>query len=319
MLDTSSRLLKLLSVLQRRRHWGGFELSDHLEVTPRTLRRDVDRLRTLGYAVDASSGPGGGYQLGKGSTLPPLLLDDAEAVAVAVSLRSAADAFMGLSETAMSALLKLEQLLPARLRRRVSAIHSVTVSISTGTPTLDADVLTTVAAACRDNETLRFAYKSRDGTATERVVEPLRLAHTGYRRWYLLAWDVTREDWRTFRVDRIDGKAYPGERFTPKKPPKDVAEYIKETISNYPQRYRMKAKLSGSAAELTKAVPRWCGSIEPIDDESCYLISGADSLEMLVSQLISTGFDFEVVEPEEMIPELRKIAKRLMAGTRGSS
>ncbi|NUO51076.1 MAG: YafY family transcriptional regulator [Polyangiaceae bacterium] len=319
MLDTSARLLKLLSVLQTKRHWGGFDLADHLDVTPRTLRRDVDRLRTLGYAVDASSGPGGGYQLGKGSTLPPLLLDDAEAVAVAVSLRSAADAFMGLSETAMSALLKLEQLLPGRLRRRVSAIQAVTVSISTGTPTLDADVLTSVAAACRDSETLRFSYKAKDGTATERVVEPLRLAHTGYRRWYLLAWDTAREDWRTFRVDRIDGKVYPGARFIPKKPPKDVAEYIKETISNYPQRYKMKAKLSGSAAMHTKTVPRWCGSIEPIDDESCYFVSSADSIEMLASQLVSSGVDFEFVEPKEILPELRKIAKRFTAGTRGAA
>jgi predicted DNA-binding transcriptional regulator YafY len=316
MLDTSSRLLRLLSVLQRRRHWPGLDLADHLEVTPRTLRRDVDRLRSLGYVVEASSGPGGGYQLGKGSSLPPLLLDDAEAVAVAVSLRSAADAFVGLSETAMSVLVKLEQLLPARLRRRVTAIQAVTVSIPTGAPTVDADMLTTIAAACRDSERLSFAYKGRDGAASERLVEPLRLAHTGYRRWYLLAWDVTRDDWRTFRVDRIDGKVEPGARFVPRKPPKDVAEYIKEAINSVPQRYRLKSRLKGSAEELAKSVPRWCGTLEPIDDESCWLTSGGDSIEMLAWQVLSVGVDFEIVEPVELVPEMRKIARRLMAGVR---
>lgn len=316
MLDTSARLLRLLSALQTHRYWNGPELAEHLEVTDRTLRRDIDRLRSLGYVVEATSGPGGGYQLGKGAAVPPLLLNDDEAVAVAVSLRSAADAFVGIGETVMGVLVKLDQMLPARLRRRVGALQSVTVSVLDGQPLLDPHVLTTLAAACRDNEQLEFAYRDHEGKASARRVEPLGLAHTGSRRWYLVAWDLDREDWRTFRVDRIDARVTVGPRFAPRKPPADLAEYVSRSISDAPYRYRARVKLRGSAEALSQQVAPWCGVLEPLDDESCVLSTGAGSIEALVAQMLLTGVDFELLEPLELAPELSKIAERLARATR---
>jgi predicted DNA-binding transcriptional regulator YafY len=317
MLDTSARLLRLLSALQARRYWSGPELAAHLEVTERTLRRDIDRLRSLGYVVEATSGPGGGYQLGKGAAVPPLLLDDDEAVAVAVSLRSAADAFVGLGETVMGVLVKLDQMLPGRLRRRVGALQSVTVSVTDGRPLLDPHVLTTLAAACRDNEQLAFAYHDHEGKPSTRRVEPLGLAHTGNRRWYLVAWDIERADWRTFRVDRIDARVSVGPRFAPRQPPADLATYVARSISDEPYRHRARVALRGSAEAMSKQVPPWCGVIEPLDAERCVLSTGAGSLEALVAQLVLSNVDFELLEPPELAPALRKIAKRLERAARG--
>src|SRR6266540_2965783 len=191
MLETSARLLRLLSLLQARRDWTGADLADRLGVSARTVRRDVERLRDLGYPVHATRGTDGGYRLGAGAAMPPLLLDDEEAVAVAVGLRTATGgAIAGIEETSVRALAKLEQVLPSRLRRRVNAVQEFTVPfVRPGGPTVDADVLAVIAGACRDRERLRFPYKTFDGTASRRLVEPLRLVHTG-RRWYLVAWDV---------------------------------------------------------------------------------------------------------------------------------
>jgi predicted DNA-binding transcriptional regulator YafY len=311
-IDTSSRLLGLLSVLQTRRFWAGADLAERLEVTSRTLRRDIDRLRSLGYVVEATSGPGGGYQLGKGSHLPPLMLDDDEAVAVTVALRSAADGYAGLGETALGVLTKLDQLLPARLRQRVGALQAMTVSVGGGTaPALDPERLTTIAAACRDRERIELQYRGRGAEASTRRVEPLRLAHTGSRRWYLLAWDLGREDWRTFRVDRIEGIETLGVRFAPREPPGDVASYVANAISYAPYRHRVVVKLRGSLSELAGKVPPWCGVLEPLDDESCLLRTGAESVEGLVCQLILAGADFELVEPRALVPKLRKVMDRL--------
>src|SRR5262245_8758169 len=198
MLETSARLLRLLSLLQARRYWSGKELGERLEIDIRTVRRDVDRLRDLGYTVHASAGVGGGYRFGAGASMPPLLLDDDEAVAMTVALRSIAGGVSRLEDTAMRVLVKLDQILPPRLRPRLSALHAVTVSIAGPADPLDPEVLTSVAVACRDNERLQFRYCDRLGKTTSRNVEPLRLAHTG-RRWYLVAWDNGRTDWRTFR------------------------------------------------------------------------------------------------------------------------
>ncbi len=312
MLDTSARLLRLLSVLQARRSWAGAELAERLEVTTRTLRRDVDRLRSLGYVIEATSGPGGGYQLGKGSHLPPLLLDDDEAVAVTVALRSAADGFAGLGETALGVLTKLDQLLPARLRKRVGALQAMTVSVgSGGAPELDPVVLTTLAAACRDRERVRIEYHGRGAEASTRTLEPLRLAHTGSRRWYLLAWDLGREDWRTFRVDRIAAVEALGIRFAPREPPGGVARYVADSISHAPYRHRAVVRLRGSLSTLAGRVPPWCGVLEPEGDESCLLRTGAESMEGLACQLILTGVDFELIEPTSLRPRLRKVVERL--------
>src|ERR687887_2848173 len=219
MLETSARLLRLLSLLQAHREWSGADLADRLGVTPRTVRRDVDRLRELGYPVNASPGTGGGYRLGAGAELPPLLLDDDEAVAVAIGLRTAAGGSVaGIEETSVRALAKLEQVLPAHLRRRVNALQAFTVPAPGTGPTVDAGVLATIASACRDHEGLRFAYQSHDGSSTRRRVEPHRLVHLGWR-WYLLAFDLDRDEWRTFRVDRIGRPLSAGARFTPRKLP----------------------------------------------------------------------------------------------------
>ena len=204
-LDPTERALLLLSLLQTHRFWPGPELTTRLGVSARTLRRDVDRLRALGYPVDATPGASGGYRLAAGAHLPPLLLDDDEAVAIAVGLRAAAGVSIdGMEDTALGALVKLEQVLPDRLRRRVRAVHSNVVSLEWGSgPTVDPEALAVLALGCRDHEQIRFEYRRRDGDETSRLVEPYQLVSTG-RRWYLVAWDIRREDWRTFRLDRLE-------------------------------------------------------------------------------------------------------------------
>jgi len=217
MLETSARLLKLLSLLQTPRDWSGAALAGELGVGVRTVRRDVEKLRNLGYPVDAVPGVAG-YRLGAGAALPPLLLDDDEAVAVAIGLRAAATGSVaGIEESSVRALTKLEQVLPSRLRHRIKLLQAVAVTPSGG-PAVQTDVLLAVAAACRDHQRLRFDYRNHDGTATTRTTEPHRLVHTG-RRWYLVAWDLDRTDWRTFRLDRLQPRIPTGPRFTPREAP----------------------------------------------------------------------------------------------------
>ncbi|MEV7907757.1 helix-turn-helix transcriptional regulator, partial [Streptomyces anulatus] len=234
MLETSARLLRLLSLLQTPRDWTGAELAERLGVSGRTVRTDVERLRSLGYPVLATRGAVGGYRLGAGAALPPLLLDDEEAVAIAVGLRTATGgAIAGIEEASLRALAKLEQVLPSRLRRRVNTLQTYTVPVprDDAGPGVDPSVLTTLAAVCRDRERLRFDYHDHAGAATLRTVEPYRLVNWG-RRWYLLAWDVERGDWRTFRVDRIRSRTPTGPRFTPRDlPDDDVAAYVSRRAS----------------------------------------------------------------------------------------
>jgi len=315
MLKTSARLLRLLSLLQSRPHWTAPALSDRLEVDARTIRRDVERLRELGYPIRASSGLGGGYQLGAGTQLPPLLLNDDEAVAVAVALRAAAGSIGRMEETSIGLLAKLDQMLPSRLRKRASSLHSVTISITGNTEGPSVDLLTQIATACRDRIKLRLDYRDRAGKASARTVEPLRLAHTG-RRWYLVAWDTQREDWRTFRADRIESVASTGPRFKQREFPGDIAKYVSQSISQVPYRYRMQLRLKGSAATLSKQIPSWCGVLEAIDTESCLLSTGAETLEALAAQLALTGAEFEIVGSQDLIPQLRQIADRLYRATR---
>jgi len=261
-LETSARLLRLLSLLQSRRDWTGAELAGRLGIGLRTVRRDIDRLRDLGYPVDATPGVAGGYRLGVGAALPPLLLDDDEAVAVAISLHMATTGSVaGLEESSLRALTKLQQMLPSRLRHRVTAFHATTIPLTgpgSRADQVDPEVLTAVAAACRDQRRLRLRYPGRAGVTT-RDVEPHRLVHTP-RRWYLLAWDVDRGDWRTFRVDRIQGPVGPpGARFTPRQlPSDDVAAFVSHSISSAPElapvlrtlsdRFRLAAGNSGVSA-----------------------------------------------------------------------
>jgi len=218
-LGTSARLLRLLSLFQVRQYWSGADLATRLEVTSRTLRRDVDKLRTLGYPIHSTSGVEGGYQLGAGSTMPPLLLDDQETVAVALGLRSAAAGnIRGVEEVSVRALAKLEQILPRRLGRRVAAMQTMIVTPAGRQSQVDARTLSTIAGACREYETLRFRYRDLAGTATSRNVEPHRLVTSG-RQWYLVAWDLDRNAWRTFRIDRIHSRMTTGQQFSPRDPP----------------------------------------------------------------------------------------------------
>ena len=315
---TSSRLLTLLSLLQARRDWPGGELAERLEVSRRTIRRDVERLRDLGYPVESLTGPAGGYRLAAGTAMPPLLLDDDEAIAIAVGLRTAARASVtGIEETSVRALVKLEQVLPAHLQRRVSALGATTMSLPPGGPTVDPQCLTVLAGGCRDRECVRFGYTARDGEFGRRDVEPHSLVNRG-RRWYLVCWDRGRDDWRTFRVDRISDPVGIGTRFTPRRlPAADAAEFVEQRLSALPTRYE--ARLTLHAPAGTVRVPAGWGSVEPIDEHTCEYRSGDDNLEWLAIRVATLGVDFELHEPPELAEALEKLAARLATGARPRS
>jgi predicted DNA-binding transcriptional regulator YafY len=323
MLETSARLLRLLALLQSRRDWTGAELAGRLGVGLRTLRRDIDRLRDLGYPVDATPGVAGGYRLGVGAALPPLLLDDEEAVAVAIGLHIATTGSVaGLEETALRALTKLQQMLPSRLRHRISAFHATTVALThagTGSAErVDPDLLTALAAACRDQRRLRLRYPGRDGVST-REVEPHRLVHTP-RRWYLVAWDLNRGDWRTFRVDRIEGPpGPPGARFTPRPlPAQDVAAYVAQSIASAPYRYQARILFRAPLAQVAGRTSAAAGRLEAAGPDACILHTGSNSLDELALYVGLKGFDFQVLDPPELIEVLRSLSGRLGRGAEAS-
>ena len=315
MLETSARLLRLLSLLQGRRDWSGAELADRLGVTTRTVRNDVDRLRRLGYPVDATPGVAGGYRLGAGAALPPLLLDDDEAVAIAVGLRTAAaGSVAGIEETSVRALTKLEQILPSRLRHRVSALHAYTVPTPGTGPQVDPDVLVLIAGACRDNERMRFDYLDHDGAATTRLVEPHRLVAAG-RRWYLVAWDVDRDAWRTFRVDRVEPRANLGPRFTPRPlPDGDIARYVARGAGSAMWRHRAEVILHAPAEAVAGRLPP-AVDLEPIDDHTCRLHAGSDTWHLLAVHLGMLDVDFEVHDPPELVAHVESLASRYTRAT----
>ncbi len=318
MVQTSARLLALLSLLQVRREWTGQELADRLEVGPRTIRRDVEKLRSLGYPVEAAPGVAGGYRLGAGGELPPLLLDDAEAVAVAVGLRTAASgSIAGIEETSVRALVKLEQVLPARLRRRVSALSHATSSFGGDGPRIDADVLATLAGACRDGVHLRFGYVAKDDTASQRHTEPAAVVHSGYR-WYLVAYDLDRDAWRTFRVDRIRGRLQTGERGARRTVPGgDPAAFVKQQLRAQgvgeavavPGRVRVHAP----ARRISGRVPARYATVEPDGEDACLVTTrGSWSGDFLVWMALLDE-PLTVLEPPELADAARRVAGRLAA------
>jgi predicted DNA-binding transcriptional regulator YafY len=313
MANPSTRMLQLLSLLQTHRYWPGSELADRLEVSERTLRRDVERLRELGYPVDASRGVAGGYQLQAGKALPPLLLDDEEAVAIAIGLRTAAGAAVaGIAESSVRALTKLIQVLPPGLRRRVDALQAYTVPTFTSVgPTVDAVALTVIAQACRDDERLTFTYTKRDGGESTRLIEPHRLVAMG-RRWYLVAWDMDRHDWRTFRVDRLASVASTGARFRPRElPAQDAAAFVRRGLSSMPTRHQVVVTVRTPAANVERIV-RHYATVEAVDDESCRLLMNVDTFEWPAMVLAVVGADFDVVEPAELRDYLRSAGERLV-------
>src|SRR4051794_20998411 len=288
--NASGRLLDLLSLLQARRDWPGAELAERLEVSGRTIRRDIDRLRVLGYPVDALTGPAGGYRLRAGSAMPPLLLDEEEAIAIAVGLSTAARASVtGIEETSIRALVKLEQVLPTHLRRRVAALGSATIAAPAAGPTVDPRHLTTIAAACRDSECIRFGYRSRDGTETRREVEPHSLVNLG-RRWYLVGWDRGREDWRTFRVDRLSRPAASGRRFTARSlPAKDAAAYVEQSIAGARSRYEVRVTVHAAMEEIQARLPWLAGSLTRLGPARCEYRTSDDNLEWLAIRVAMLG------------------------------
>jgi predicted DNA-binding transcriptional regulator YafY len=308
---SSSRLLTLLSLLQTRRDWPGGELAERLEVSRRTIRRDVERLRGLGYPVESLTGPAGGYRLAAGTAMPPLLLDDDEAIAIAVGLRTAARASVaGIEETSVRALVKLEQVLPSHLRRRVQALGATTMSPPAAGPMVDPQCLTILAGGCRDHECVRFLYSARDGTSGRRDVEPHALVNRG-RRWYLVCWDRGRDDWRTFRVDRISKPAATGPRFTPRRlPAADPAAFVEQRLISIPTRYEARLTLHAPA----DAVRTPWGTVTPIDDATCEYRTGDDDLAWLALRVAMLGVEFEVHEPPELAEALYALADRIRRG-----
>ncbi|GAT69365.1 DNA-binding transcriptional regulator [Planomonospora sphaerica] len=306
MLETSVRLLRLLALLQSRPDWPGPELADRLGVTTRTVRNDIERLRILGYRIHSATGTAGGYRLGAGAALPPLILDDEEAVAVAVSLHAAAAGTVtGLEETSLRALTKLQQMLPSRLRHRIDAVGAATVSVAGRGPTVDAATLTAVAAAIRDHERLRFDYRDHGGATGPRTAEPHRLVYTG-RRWYLLAWDTGRADWRTFRADRMTLRTPNGPRFTPRTPPDDAATHVIRGVASTAWKHPARVRLHAPLDRISEVLPPTAGLLH--DDG--VLETGGESLHNVAAFLGTLGVPFTVLDPPELRDLLRTLADR---------
>jgi predicted DNA-binding transcriptional regulator YafY len=313
---TTQRVLRLLSLLQSRPVWTGPELAERLGVTTRSVRRDVERLRDLGYPVNAARGLGGGYQLGAGRALPPLLLEDEEAVAVAVSLRLAAGGTVaGASEAALRTLAKLDQVMPARLRAEVRAIHDATETLSGMAVEVDGEVLLTLARACRDLVRVRFGYDDRGGSATERTAEPVRLVATG-RRWYLMAWDVDRLDWRTFRLDRMRGVTQTTWRFRAREHP-DPVEHVQRSLTSSPYRHQARVVVRAPVDEVRSRVSPTSAVVSAYGEDAALLETGAENLYALAFHLAWVGFDMEVLDPPELREVFAELGGRMTAAAQG--
>ena len=311
MSDTTSRALTLLSLLESRRYWPGAELADRLGVSLRTLRRDAQRLRDLGYPVEAARGVGGGYQLAAGATLPPLVLDDDEAVALVVGLHTNAElASSGVAEASVRALAKTLTLMPPRLRQRADAIRAATVHAPWRDPAADLSpaVLDTVAGTCHDGVRLGFSYTARDGSETERYVEPYRLVVLA-RRWYLLAFDLDRDDWRTFRVDRVREPRATVARFTPRESPADPVAFVRTSMDQMPRAFEVVADVDAPAAWVEARIGRWA-TVDPTGDATCRVHMTADDLEWPAFGFLRLDADFVVHSPPELVDLVQGVALR---------
>ncbi|MFF3730352.1 helix-turn-helix transcriptional regulator [Streptomyces sp. NPDC002476] len=320
MTSTPARLLNLLSLLQTPREWPGSELAERLAVSPRTIRRDIDRLRELGYPVEATRGSIGGYRLVAGTAMPPLLLDDEEAVAIAVGLRAGAGhAIEGVDEASVRALAKLEQVLPSRLRHRVSTLQNATVPLTRGDgSTIDPRTLTVMASAVTGRERLRFAYRAGDGAETRREAEPYRLVSAGWR-WYLVAYDLGRADWRTFRVDRVSEPFATGARFTPRElPTGDAAEFLSGSITRRQPELTVEVSFAAPADFVAARLPPSFRPLEPTGGSGCRLRATlTDSLEWVALRLALVDCEFTVHEPAALVTYLSDLSARLNRATAG--
>jgi predicted DNA-binding transcriptional regulator YafY len=322
MSDPSVRTLRLLALLQTRRYWAGTDLADRLEVSLRTLRRDVDRLRELGYPVEGQRGIDGGYALAPGAALPPLVLDDDEAVALAVGLQAAATGGVaGMAETSVRALAKVVQVMPARLRRRVDALRAMTVPMTWDGdpgPSVDPAVLTTVALACRDAERLEFAYIAPGRPRTDRSVEPHRLVSLG-RRWYLVGYDLDRQDWRSFRLDRLHAPRGTGARFGPRRfAADDVETFVREGMAGARRApYAVTAAVRAPADGVRRRIGRWA-TVEDDGAGGCRVQMDVDDLDWPATALAMTGAEFTVLAPPELVDHLARMAGRMAAAVDAS-
>jgi predicted DNA-binding transcriptional regulator YafY len=316
-MNTAERLLKLLALLQGRIDWTAVELARRLEVTTRTIRRDVTRLRDLGYPVEAVAGPGGGYSLGAGGKLPPLLLDDEEALAVAVGLRvSATSAVAGLEDASLSALAKLEHVLPSRLRSRLEDVSEATTSMLGPSPTrADHASIAVLASSIRGRIRARFEYEDKEGRKTDRHTEPVRLVHAG-RRWYLVAFDLDRDDWRTFRLDRVSSPIATGMRSATRRTP-DPVGLVQRGVTVDAWRHAATVTLATSKERAEREIPLTVGTVEEIDNATSRLVIGADEMGWLAHFLLSLSFDFEVEAPDELRAELRRVGESLVSKYHG--
>ncbi|MGW7378764.1 helix-turn-helix transcriptional regulator [Streptomyces sp. NPDC054794] len=319
--DTPARLLQLLSLLQTPREWPGAELSERLGVSRRTVRRDVDRLRELGYPVQATMGADGGYRLVAGKAMPPLVLDDEEAVAIAVGLRAGAGhAVAGVDEASVRALAKLEQVLPSRLRHRVSTLQAATTPLTSGDgASIAPETLTVMASTVAGHERLRFAYRAGDGTESRRLTEPYRLVSTG-RRWYLVAYDLDRGDWRTFRVDRVTKPFATGTRFAPRPLPTGGAvEYLRRSIQGQQETYEFTVAFAAAADVVASRLPEWLGQPEPDGDGSGCVLRGTtgEAVEWLAVRLVMVGCEFVVRGPDELVACVRDLGGRFSRAAGG--
>lgn len=318
----TARLLGLLSLLQGRREWSGAELAERLEVTGRTVRRDIEQLRGLGYPIEGTTGIGGGYRLRSGTELPPLLLDDEEAIAVAAGLRTAAGAgIAGVDEASIRALAKLEQLLPARLRRQIDAAAAATTAVAVpARATLDPATLGCVAAACRDHEVLAFEYRSRQGAGGRRRVEPYSLVVvTGL--WYLVAYDLARDAWRVFRLDRITAPFPTRSHFIPRPlPAAGPADLLRERLREAPYRYQVTATVRLSSAAVRERLPRLLPSrVEELGGGICRIVLGDDELGSVVADLARLDAGMRLDGPRQTLRDIERAARRLATAAAAGS
>jgi predicted DNA-binding transcriptional regulator YafY len=311
MLKTTERLLQILSLLQSRPFWSGSSLAERFDVSTRTIRADVDRLRTLGYPIQSTPGVAGGYQLGAGAALPPLLLDDDEAVAVAIGLSTAAGgSIANVEEASVRALAKMHQVLPSRLRHRISTMQSAVVQVPFHGPAIDPDVLLTLATACRDAVQLRFDYTAHSDSESRRIVEPYRLALRA-GPWYLLAFDVEREDWRTFRVDRLVPRLPMGRRFTPRElPAEGASDFVDRRVASAPWEFHARILIHAPASVVAERLPVAAGVVTPLDEKTCALDTGADDPAALLRYLSMLDLDFSVADTPVLAAEAKRLAER---------
>ncbi|MGH9082051.1 MAG: helix-turn-helix transcriptional regulator [Acidimicrobiales bacterium] len=314
MIESSTRLLRLLAVLQSRPWWVGRELAERIGVTPRTVRRDVAKLRELGYAVDAVSGSTGGYRLRAGSSIPPLMLEGDEATAIALSLRLAtAHRGTELEASASSALAKLERLLAPGLGRQVTALREATVTLPDAAPTVSPEMLARLAEVCRAGHRVTFEHRSRTGEVTLRHIDPYRLVHSG-RHWYVVAFDRDRDDWRTFRADRIDDLRSAQIPYVPRSAP-EVEAFVARSVAVAPYHWQARVRIAAPIAVVAEQVRTDSGVLESAGAEACILTVGSNSLDQIVAHVAALGHEFAILDPPELVDAARRMADLLFRST----